>query len=145
MRQRLLILAVMAIAIGTAGAYMIAVDDDNDVSSEVFHATLADPALYRDGIYSAEFRAEVGDYVFDFVPNGSSPETLTITLKGSSLDFTEEFKLEGTRHEAGLGEYYTWEYLGEDIVTVQETTDVSIVIDPNGNTMGSVSVYLLKN
>lgn len=146
MNRRSLVIVVIGAAIGVAGAYLAAGGGGDDATrQEVFHATLADPALYKDGLYKAEFQMAAGEYLFDFVPNGSSPETLTITLMGDGLDFSEEFRLEGTRHEAGLGEYYTWEYLGEDAMIVWEATDVSIVVDPNGNTMGSVSVYLLKN
>lgn len=128
---------------------------DPIIRNEVFHVTLADPDLYADGgIYKSSFEIdhdvlatnnglEERRFVFDFVPNGSSPEVLSITLSGKNLAYSEDFMLEGTRHEAGLGEFYTWEYLGQDAVIIpNDSTAVDIVINPNGNTQGSVSVYL---
>ncbi len=119
----------------------------------VFHATLAEPKLYVNGIYTDTFEIEYnnmidenqsnGQYVFDFVPNGSSPDVLSITLNGETLSYSEDFDLNGTRHEAGLGEFYTWEYLGDDTVFIPKgNTVIEITVDPNGNTRGSVSVYL---
>ena len=113
---------------------------------EVFHVRLAEPGMYSGGVYTDSFEAPGGQYAFDFVPNGSSPEVLSITLRGGgSPEYREDFVLEGTRHEALLGEYYTWEYLGQKNVAIQDGGTVSITIDPNGNTLGSVSVYLYES
>ena len=115
------------------------------VDDEIFHVTLADPQLYENGIYSDSFLISEGEYHFRFVPNGSSPETLSISLNGSELDFSEDFKLENTLHQTGISEYYTWEYLGQKEITVSENQQVIIIINPNGNVMGSVSVDILEN
>jgi len=114
---------------------------------EVFHVRLAEPGMYSGGVYADSFEAPGGQYVFDFVPNGSSPEILSITLEGGGGDpeYREDFVLEGTKHEALLGEYYTWEYLGQKHVVIQDGGTVSITIDPHGYTLGSVSVYLYEN
>lgn len=113
---------------------------------EIFHVRLAEPGMYPGGVYTGSFEAPGGQYAFDFVPNGSSPEILSITLEGGGgPEYREDFLLEGTRHEALLGEYYTWEYLGQKHVAIQDGGTVSITIDPNGNTLGSVSVYLYEN
>ena len=111
----------------------------------VFHVTLADPQLYENGIYSDSFLISQGEYYFRFVPNGSSPETLSISLNGAELDFSEDFKLENTLHQTGISEYYTWEYQGQKEITVSENQQLVIIINPNGNVMGSVSVSILQN
>lgn len=114
---------------------------------EIFHVRLAEPGMYSGGVYTGSFEAPGGQYAFDFVPNGSSPEILSITLEGGGGDpeYREDFVLEGTKHEALLGEYYTWEYLGQKDVAMQDGGTVSITIDPHGDTLGSVSVYLYEN
>jgi len=119
-----------------------------DGGDEIFHVRLADPGMYSGGVYTDSFEAPGGQYAFDFVPNGSSPEILSITLEGGGggdPEYREDFVLEGTKHEALLGEYYTWEYLGQKHVAMQDGGTVSITIDPHGNTLGSVSVYLYEN
>jgi len=117
-----------------------------DGGDEVFHVRLAEPGMYSGGVYTDSFEAPGGQYAFDFVPNGSSPEILSITLEGGGdPEYREDFVLEGTKHEALLGEYYTWEYLGQKHVVIQDGGTVSITIDPHGDTLGSVSVYLYEN
>ena len=127
----------------------------------VFHVILADSTMYGvDGAYHDSFEVvpksndetyTTAQYAFDFVPSGSSPDVLTITLSGrggdgEKFEHTAEFVLQGTRHEAGLGEFYTWEYKGDNTITLpqQYTDKIDIVIDPNGSTQGAVSVYLVR-
>ena len=117
--------------------------DNRDDSS--FHVTLADPKLYQDGVYSSNFVFEKGDYMFRFVPNGDSPKDLTILLQGNNFLFSENFKLNGTLHETGISEYYTWDYDGEKLIKISEQEEISIRINPNGNEKGSVSVYIDRN
>ncbi len=111
----------------------------------VFHVTLADPDLYTNGVYTDTFTIDRGEYSFRFVPNGSSPEILSITLNGENFDYSEDFKLESTLHQTGTSEYFTWEYKGQKIIWIAEMQEVSIIINPNGNVMGSVSVDILEN
>jgi len=111
----------------------------------IFHVTLADPDLYSNGIYINEFSINEGEYSFRFVPNGSSPEILSITLNGENFDFSEDFKLESTSHQTGTSEYFTWKYEGQKIIWVNEMQKISIIINPNGNVIGSVSVDILEN
>ncbi|NRA87334.1 MAG: biotin/lipoyl-binding protein [Rhizobiales bacterium] len=68
-------------------------------------------------------------------------------IKGiiENFDFSEDFKLESTSHQTGTSEYFTWEYNGQKIIWVAEMQKVSIIINPNGNIMGSVSVDILEN
>lgn len=112
--------------------------------TQIYHVRLADPDMYRDGIFSEIFQIKGGTYEFRFVPNGDSPETLSITLKGSTFSFAEDFKLEGTPHNTGISEYYTWDYLGESTIHVPEDQQIEIVINPHGNILGPVSVYLIE-
>lgn len=111
----------------------------------VFHVTLADPDLYSNGIYINEFSINEGEYSFRFVPNGSSPEILSITLNGENFDFSEDFKLKSTSHQTETSEYFTWKYEGQKIIWVNEMQKISIIINPNGNVIGSVSVDILEN
>ena len=113
-------------------------------SNIVFHATLADADLYTNGVYTDTFTIDRGEYSFRFVPNGSSPKILSIVLNGDNFDFSEDFKLESTLHQTDTSEYYTWEYNGQKIILVSEIQEISIIINPNGNVKGSVSVDILE-
>lgn len=117
-------------------------DNDNDV---IFHVTLADPNLYSNGVYTDTFTINKGEYSFRFVPNGSSPEKLSVLLQGSNFDFREDFKLKNTLHQTGISEYFTWEYVGEKTIQIPEAQEITIIVNPNGNIMGSVSVDILEN
>ena len=55
------------------------------------------------------------------------------------------WKLESTSHQTGISEYFTWEYDGQKTIVISEMQEVSIIINPNGNVMGSVSVDILEN
>lgn len=149
-KKIVIILIVVVVTIFLIG---ITIDDDRtstrsmDIkkSSIVFHVTLADPKLYTNGIYTETFSLEKGKYSFRFVPNGSSPEILSITLSGENFDFYEDFQLESISHQTGISEYFTWKYEGQKIILISEMQEISIVINPNGNIMGSVSVDILEN
>ena len=110
-----------------------------------FHVTLAEPKLYVNGVYTNTFTIEKGEYFFHFVPNGSSPKILSITLSGNSFEYTEDFKRVGTPHQTGISEYYTWDYDGEKDIVISEMQEILITINPNGETTGSVSVDILEN
>lgn len=142
MNKKIIIIPI-AVIIGFFA--VMSLDSSEKDDGVVFHVTLADPELYENGIYSDSFLISEGEYHFRFVPNGSSPETLSISLNGAELDFSEDFKLENTLHQTGISEYYTWEYLGQKEITVSENQQVIIIINPNGNLMGSVSVSILQN
>lgn len=114
-------------------------------SNEVFHVTLADPNLYTNGIYTDKFLINKGDYYFRFVPNGSSPEILSITMHGKNINFSEDFQRQSTLQETGISEYYTWDYNGKKNISILEMEEIAITINPNGNVMGSVSVDILQN
>lgn len=128
--------AVLLIFLGVSGG-----NDDGTL----FHVTLADSAQYSEGVYTDEFVLPPGEHILRFVPNGDSPQYLTITVSGSALMFEEQFKLNGIIHDTGISEYYTWEYIGDSQVVVPSEQQVRITINPHGNTMGPVSVTLIKN
>ncbi len=141
--KKVIVIIPIIVVIGIFAVFSIESSEKND--DVVFHVTLAEPQLYENGIYSDSFLISEGEYYFRFVPNGSSPETLSISLNGAELDFSEDFKLKNTLHETGISEYYTWEYLGQKEISVSENQQVIIIINPNGNVMGSVSVDILQN
>ena len=142
MNKKIIIIPIIAII----GVFTImSLDSSEEGDDVVFHVTLADPQLYQDGIHTDTFEIESGEYYFRFVPNGSSPEILSISLDGYNLEFSEDFKLKNTLHETGISEYFTWEYLGENKVVILEDQQIKISINPNGNLMGSVSVSILQN
>lgn len=143
MNKKILVISIVAIV----AIFLLSFSDDkssqkDDVS---FHVTLADPELYMNGVYSDTFTIEKGDYIFRFVPNGSSPKVLSIILNGETIDFSEDFQLVGTPHQTGISEYFTWDYDGEREISISEKQEISIVINPNGETLGSVSVDILEN
>lgn len=135
---------VIAIVITASVGYFASDNQNEDKESIVFHVTLADPQKYENGTYSNSFEIEEGMYEMRFVPNGDSPNILTITLAGQSFNFMENFILEGTPHEAGVSIYYTWEYSGNKIIKVPSKQEIQILIDPNGNLLGPVSIDIMK-
>jgi len=139
---------LIIIAIGITVAIGLLASSDNQTEDEqsiVFHVTLADPQNYENGVYSHSLKIEEGTYEFRFVPNGDSPKILTITMNGQSLNFFENFDLEGTPHETGVSTYYTWKYSGNKIIQVPNKQEIEILIDPNGNLLGPVSIDIIKN
>ena len=120
-------------------------DEASKKNNILFHVTLADPNLYVDGVYTEIFYLEKGEYFFRFVPNGSSPEILSITLSGDTFDFSEDFKLIGIPHQTEISEYFTWKYDGQKNIAIPEMQEVSIIINPHEKTLGSVSVDILEN
>ena len=120
------------------------VGDDRLIDiSNVFHVRLAEPELYKNGVYSESFVLERGVYEFRFTPNGDSPRSLSITLIGNLVLFSEDFVLKGTPHETDISLYYTWDYEGVRKIQVPEDQQVNIKINPNGNLAGSVSVEII--
>ena len=143
MNKKMMIIPIVVII----GIILVSFSSDNTSGKNdiLFHVTLADPNLYANGVYSDSFILDKGDYIFRFVPNGSSPKVLSITLNGNLFDFSEDFELVGTSHQTGISEYFTWEYNGEREISISEKQEISIVINPNDETMGSVSVDIIEN
>jgi len=135
--------AYAAVVIGLAIAVVVFSINPNEKKIEGYHITLADPDLYKDGIFTESFEIQKGSYEFRFVPNGDSPEILTISLEGSSFSFSEDFQLAGTPHETGISVYYTWDYLGIKEVIIDENQKLTILINPHNNIVGPVSIDLI--
>ena len=140
--------AYIAIAIGVAVAIGIfGTQNDGEIEiieNRVFHVTLTSPENYENGVYTEKFLIEKGDYEFSFVPNGDSPEIMTISLNGESFSFNENFDLVGTPHETGVSTYFTWDYSGTKNIQILKQQDIEITIDPNGNLLGPVSVDIIR-
>lgn len=143
MKKKLIIGIVIAITIA-AVVGSSSFSGTKSQHEKIYHVMLADPRLYHDGVFSDTFAVKKGTYQFGFVPNGDSPEVLTIILKGSSFSFSEDFKLEGTAHDTGISKYYTWKYNGQDTIDVLDDQELQINVNPHGNVLGPVSVYLIK-
>jgi hypothetical protein len=135
------ILIILIVIILGVSISMNSEEKDDNV---VFHITLADPELYTNGIYTSNFTIESGSYFFRFVPNGSSPEILSIKLSGQNYNFIENFNLKGIPHESETSKYFTWEYEGVKNITIDSMEKVTITINPNDNVMGSVSIDIIK-
>ncbi|MDH3276762.1 MAG: hypothetical protein OEL77_02585 [Nitrosopumilus sp.] len=134
----IIILIIVIIGLGSQS-------NPSDKKNVVFHITLASPELYDKGVYSSTFIVEKGEYKFRFVPNGDSPQNLSISLKGDDFEFSENFVLNGTLHETGISEYYTWDYDGQKVILIPTQKELSIKINPNENLKGSVSVDIIRN
>ena len=115
-------------------------------TSVIFHITLADPTLYENGVYVESFQIEEGTYEFVFIPNGDSPRKLSIKLFAESgvVIMDNHFELEGSLVEDEISSWYTWDYLGEREIALNESQQIKIVVSPNGNYNGPVSIDLIK-
>ena len=116
---------------------------ENVGREQIYHARLADPKQYTDGIFVETFQIKKGEYEFRFVLNGDSPQTLGVSLSGTTFSFSEEFELKGTER-GEIGKYYTWEYLGQNKIEVPDDQELQITINPHGNILGPFSIYLIK-
>ena len=137
-------IGILIILIVTILGVSISMNSEEKDDNAVFHVTLANPELYTNGVYTDKFSIDPGTYFFRFVPNGSSPEILSIKLSGQNYSFIENFNLKGIPHESETSKYFTWEYEGVKNITIDSMKEVTIVINPNGNVMGSVSVDIIK-
>ena len=142
---------ILAAIIGVVFAGAQINPDNPENTDVVFHVTLADPALYDENdVYVDYFSLEEGSYEFRFVPNGDSPTTLSIelwTIKAGNekwRHFSEDFELQGTLVEDELSSWYVWDYLGEKRIIFDESYTMEIVISPNRNLVGPVSIDLIK-
>ena len=116
---------------------------ENVGREQIYHARLAESKQYTDGIFVDTFPIKKGEYEFRFVLNGDSPQTLGVSLVGSTFSFSEQFELKGTEH-GDFGKYYTWEYLGQNKIEIPEDQELQITLDPHGNVLGPFSIYLIK-
>ena len=137
-------IGILMILIVTILSVSISMNSEEKDDNVVFHVTLANPELYTNGIYTNNFTIEPGTYFFRFVPNGSSPEILSIKLSGQNYSFIENFNLKGIPHESETSKYFTWEYEGMKNITIDSMEEITITINPNDNVMGSVSIDIIK-
>ena len=145
MNKKIVIMVIIPILGFVAFDWITGFSDQNEkINEDIFHITLADSELYANGVYTDKFLIEPGTYFFRFVPNGSSPEILSIKLIGQNYTFEENFELVGIPHESQTAKYFTWKYVGNEKIIIDSSQEISISIDPNGNVKGSVSVDLIK-
>ena len=110
-------------------------------------------------VYAEKKNLEAGVYLFKFVASGDSPKTLEVTVRegeelkhesNSSLPlrdhFHETFVLKGTPNDwqSETPLYYTWDYDGQKEFEMVKWVPITIIIDPNGNYNGPISVDLIK-
>lgn len=124
---------------------VISLNNEEEENDSIFHVTLADPKMYENNVFSDVFFVEPGEYSFRFVPNGDSPQILSISLQGKNFRYDENFRLNGTLHDTGISQYYTWDYDGQKRIEISQGEELRIQINPNGNVLGSVSVDILGN
>jgi len=145
MNKKIVVIPIIAIVGFIAIDWITGFSDQKEKNNDiVFHITLANPELYTNGVYTDEFSIEPGTYFFRFVPNGSSPEILSIKLTSQNYEFVENYTLIGTPHESETAKYFTWKYQGKGEIIIESSKQISININPNGNVNGSVSVDLIK-
>ena len=145
MNKKIVIIPIIVIVGFIAIDWITGFSDQKEKNNDiVFHITLANPELYTNGVYTDEFSIEAGTYFFRFVPNGSSPEILSIKLTSQNYEFVENFNLIGIPHESETSKYFTWVYEGNGEIMINSSQNISISINPNGNVNGSVSVDLIK-
>ena len=145
MNKKIVVIPIIAIVGFIAIDWITGFSDQKEKNNDiVFHITLANPELYTNGVYTDEFSIEPGTYFFRFVPNGSSPEILSIKLTSQNYEFVENYSLIGTPHESETAKYFTWKYQGKGEIMIESSKQISININPNGNVNGSVSVDLIK-
>ena len=145
MNKKIVVIPIIAIVGFIAIDWITGFSDQKEKNNDiVFHITLANPELYTNGVYTDAFSIEPGTYFFRFVPNGSSPEILSIKLTSQNYEFLENYTLIGTPHESETAKYFTWKYQGKGEIIIESSKQISININPNGNVNGSVSVDLIK-
>ena len=145
MNKKIVIMVIIPILGFVAFDWITGFSDQNEkINEDIFHITLADSELYANGVYTDKFLIEPGTYFFRFVPNGSSPEILSIKLIGQNYTFEENFELVGIPHESQTAKYFTWKYVGNEKIIIDSSQEISISINPNGDVKGSVSVDLIK-
>ena len=144
-------LAIIGLAAVVIAVVVFSSPKDNVQDSDhVYHVNLSEAKYGEIGVYEELF--EIGDvdcqrfcdYNFRFVPNGDSPQTLSVSIYGDNISFFEDFELVGTLVETDISQYYTWDYDGQKIFQVSGLEKIKIVIDPHGNTEGTVSVYIIQ-
>jgi hypothetical protein len=146
-------LAIIGLAVIVITIVVISSPKDNkpDPDSDyVYHVNLSELKYVENETYEELF--EIGnencqrycDYNFRFVPNGDSPQTLSISITGDNTFFSEDFELVGTLVETDISQYYTWDYRGQKHFEISGIEKVKMIIDPYGNVMGTVSVYIIQ-
>ena len=131
-------------------------ENEKSPNSEVWSARIAGPE-YDDTWnhrYSPITLERKVPYEFDFVAMGDSPKWIKIYVNGhgpAAQAFSEMLYLEGTLVDAGISEYYTWDYVGNKNFEIsfkqcpnQKTCNYDIIVERHGNLKGSVTISLSR-
>ena len=135
-----IILASLAI-LGIIGLFVVSNIEPPEREDVIFHARLADPTLYTDDVFAESFEAAAGRYTLYFVLSGGSPKQMTVDISGEDTAFAETFTL--VQIPTDIEDYYKWEYRGEKRFDLPNNDTLDIVIDPHGDIIGPVSVFIL--
>ncbi len=141
----LIVLTIVVITI-------IWISSSNNVqdSQQVYHVSLSESKYNEYGIFADEFDSDSEhcqrycNYKFTFVPNGDSPQTLSISIISDTISFAEDFQLVGTSVDSDISQYYTWDYEGEKYFESSGSERMYVEINPHGNLKGTVSVYIIQ-
>ena len=118
MKKKIIGISVISIIIIISVSFSINSEENKSSKNIVFHVTLANPELYTNGVFTDKFSIDPGTYFFRFIPNGSSPEILSIKLTGRNYEFTENFSLIAIPHESETAKYFTWAYVGKENIVI---------------------------
>lgn len=116
-----------------------------ETTTIIHHITIADPKQYVNGMFTDMVTIQKGSYKFGFVPNGDSPQILSIALNGKNFSHIQDFILNGTLHDTEISKYYTWDYAGDKNINIPFDQQLQILVNPHGNTLGSISVDIIKS
>jgi len=140
---------IIALAVIVITIIWISSSNNAQNSQEIYHISLSESKYNEYGIFIDEFSISENcqrycNYKFTFVPNGDSPQTLSISIIDETTSFSEDFQLVGTSVNSDISQYYTWDYEGEKYFENSGSGRVNIEINPHGNLKGTVSVYIIQ-
>ena len=152
------IILVAIIGVVYAGAQINPDNPENGESliAEAWSIRIAGPEFddVFNHMYSSIFLETKIPYKFDFVAMGDSPKWIKIYVNGhgpAAQAFSEMLYLEGTLVDAGISEYYTWDYVGNKNFEIsfkqcpnQKTCNYDITVERYGDLKGSVTISLLQ-
>jgi hypothetical protein len=141
---------IIALAVIVITIIWIGSSNNAQNSQEIYHISLSESKYNKYGIFVDEFAISSENcqrycnYKFTFVPNGDSPQTLSISIIGETVSFSEDFQLVGTSVNSDISQYYTWDYEGEKYFENSGSDRINIEINPHRNMKGTVSVYIIQ-
>jgi hypothetical protein len=142
-KKNIVILIFIGVIVSIVFGLILLSPSENTGRDQIYHARIAEAKQYKNGIFSDSFPIKKGTYEIRFVLNGDSPEKLSVTMKGSTFSFSENYRLDGTIH-GEFGKYYTWKYLGSSKIDIPQDQELKISMDPHGSLEGPFSIYIIR-